>query len=145
MRLSIFTLLFGVLLVFLFSACSQSEPTTQETTESFIPPTAQDITPQELASWLEQDSRPFLLDVREPAEAEIATIPGTTTQIPVGQLSARLGELDANQEIVVYCRSGSRSAQALNVLQAAGFTNVHNLTGGINAWATDVDPSMPRY
>lgn len=65
--------------------------------------------------------------------------------IPVVQLPARLRELDLNDEIVVYCHVGIRSAGAVFLLRKNGFTKVKNLTGGIDAWAVQVDPKMPRY
>ncbi len=88
----------------------------------------------ELAALLEQPDRPFLLDVRTPQESLAASIPGTNKLIPVDQLAARVDELDKDQEIVVYCRSGNRSSQAVRILQDAGFTNVRNLEGGILTW-----------
>lgn len=117
---------------------------------SMLPMTSQlttddEITPQELAAQLEQVSRPFLLDVRNPYEVAIATIPGTSLVIPVSQLPARLNELDPNQEIVVYCRSGVRSERAVELLRHAGFRRVKNLVGGVLRWADEVDPSLPKY
>jgi adenylyltransferase/sulfurtransferase len=151
MRLRLFSILFALLLA--LTACA--EPASQQPATS-APPAEQaaqaepaapsgPMTPQELHAQLQQPDRPFLLDVREPFEAEIATIPGTSTQIPLGELNTRLDELDPAAEIVVYCRSGSRSSQATQMLRAAGFTNVRNLQGGVNMWAETVDPSMTQY
>jgi adenylyltransferase/sulfurtransferase len=86
----------------------------------------------------------FLLDVREPHEYQIARIPGSTL-IPLGQLPARLGELDKNAEIVAHCKMGGRSQQAVDLMKANGFTNVRNMTGGITAWSDKVDPTVPKY
>jgi adenylyltransferase/sulfurtransferase len=104
-----------------------------------------EITPLELAAWLERNDRPFLLDVRNPYEVAIASIPGTDKLIPVDQLAARLNELDSSQEIVIYCRSGARSGNAVEMLKRAGFRKVKNLVGGVLRWSDDVDPSMPKY
>ncbi|MCG8348622.1 MAG: molybdopterin-synthase adenylyltransferase MoeB [Chloroflexales bacterium] len=104
-----------------------------------------EITPLDLAAWLEREDRPFLLDVRNPYEVEIASIPGTDKLIPVDQLAARMNELDSSQEMVVYCRSGGRSGNAVEMLKQAGFRKVKNLVGGVLRWSDDVDPSMPKY
>jgi adenylyltransferase/sulfurtransferase len=104
-----------------------------------------EITPLELAAWLERNDRPFLLDVRNPYEVAIASIPGTDKLIPVDQLAARLNELDSSQEMVIYCRSGARSGNAVEMLKRAGFRKVKNLVGGVLRWSDDVDPSMPKY
>ena len=103
------------------------------------------ITPVELAALLQSDERPYLLDVRNPYEVEIATIPGTDKLIPVDQLQERLNELDTALEMVVYCRSGVRSGRAVELLKSAGFRKLKNLTGGILRWSSDVDASVPRY
>lgn len=103
-----------------------------------------DISATELASKLETGNRLYLLDVREPHEVEISNIEGTML-IPLGQLAARLSELDSAQEMIVLCKAGTRSARALELLVSAGFRKVKNLKGGLNAWARDVDPSMPVY
>jgi adenylyltransferase/sulfurtransferase len=136
-------------LLLALTACSQSQPASQPPASSAPSaaeaPQSGPIQPRELAAQLQQPDRPFLLDVREPFEAEIATIPGTSELIPLGELSGRVDEINADAEIVVYCRSGNRSSQAVHMLRAAGFTNVRNLQGGINAWAETVDPSMTQY
>jgi len=85
-----------------------------------------------------------LLDVREPFEHDIAAIPGSQL-IPLGELPARLRELDGHAAIVAYCHHGLRSARARDILLAAGFGNVRSLAGGIDAWAVNVDPTLPRY
>ncbi|MEE9162766.1 MAG: rhodanese-like domain-containing protein, partial [Candidatus Neomarinimicrobiota bacterium] len=85
-----------------------------------------------------------LVDVREPFEAQIATIPGSKL-IPLASLPHRLAELDPAEEIVLYCHTGVRSLDAAQTLQRAGFEHVWNLEGGIQAWSTAVDPSVPQY
>ncbi len=102
-----------------------------------------DITPSELAERL-QTNNIMLLDVREPHELEISCLPGALN-IPLGQLAARLSELDSAREMVVFCKAGTRSARALELLVSAGFRKVKNLKGGINAWAREIDPSLPIY
>ena len=104
-----------------------------------------EITPSELAEWLQRDDRPYLLDVRNPYEVEIAAIPGTDKVIPVDQLPERLSELDSSREMVVYCRSGARSGNAVELLKSAGFRKVKNMVGGVLRWADDVDTSMAKY
>jgi adenylyltransferase/sulfurtransferase len=103
-----------------------------------------DIDPAELAESLRQGREVRLLDVREPHELEISQLEGATL-IPLGQLAARLSELDTTEEMVIFCKAGTRSARALDLLVSAGFRKVKNLRGGINAWAREVDPSMPVY
>ena len=102
-----------------------------------------DLTPNELAQRLTDQEDFALIDVREPYEWEIGRIPGARL-IPLGSLRHAMGSLDAAREIVVYCRSGVRSADAARVLRAAGFRAL-NLTGGILRWSDDVDPSVPKY
>ncbi|MGQ9927043.1 MAG: molybdopterin-synthase adenylyltransferase MoeB [Chloroflexaceae bacterium] len=103
------------------------------------------ITPLELANWLQRDDRPFLLDVRNPYEVAIASIPGTDRLIPIDQLPERIHELDSAREIVVYCRSGVRSARAVELLKHAGFRKIKNLEGGVLRWSDEVDPTMAKY
>jgi len=85
----------------------------------------------------------YVLDVREPHEYQIANIGGHL--IPLGELPNRVNELDTSREIVAHCKSGGRSAKAVTFLRQAGFKKVHNLAGGITAWAERVDPKMPKY
>jgi adenylyltransferase/sulfurtransferase len=103
-----------------------------------------DITASELAGRMRQGNHLRLLDVREPHELQISHIEGATL-IPLGQLASRLSELDSAEEMVVFCKAGTRSARALELLLSAGFRKVKNLQGGINAWAQEVDPSQPIY
>jgi rhodanese-related sulfurtransferase len=85
-----------------------------------------------------------LLDVREPWELAIASIPGSTS-IPMHEIPERLKELDADSAIIVMCKSGGRSQRTADFLAGRGFRNVSNLAGGINAWSHDVDPGVPEY
>jgi molybdopterin/thiamine biosynthesis adenylyltransferase/rhodanese-related sulfurtransferase len=94
----------------------------------------------------ERDRKPqlLLLDVREPFEWEIAHLEGARL-IPLGALPARLRELDGHADIVAYCHHGLRSRHAAEILRAAGFAGARSLRGGVDAWAREVDPGMPRY
>jgi len=103
-----------------------------------------EIHPTDLKRELDSPKPPFLLDVREPREHDLCRIPGGTL-IPLGQLPGRIGELDPNDDIVVYCRSGGRSGNATLFLMQNGFRRVRNLAGGILAWSDHVDPSVPKY
>jgi molybdopterin/thiamine biosynthesis adenylyltransferase/rhodanese-related sulfurtransferase len=103
-----------------------------------------DIEPLELQKRIQQGNHLRLIDVREPHELEISRIEGANL-IPLGQLAGRLPELDSAEDIVLFCKSGTRSARALELLLSAGFRKVKNLKGGINAWARQVDPSQPIY
>jgi molybdopterin/thiamine biosynthesis adenylyltransferase/rhodanese-related sulfurtransferase len=103
-----------------------------------------DITATQLAERMQQGNPIRLVDVREPHELEISHLEGATL-IPLGQMAARLSELDSAEEIVLFCKAGTRSARALELLLSAGFRKVKNLKGGINAWAREVDPSLPVY
>ncbi|HXG45306.1 MAG TPA: molybdopterin-synthase adenylyltransferase MoeB [Gemmatimonadales bacterium] len=102
------------------------------------------LTPLELAARLGRGEDFDLLDVREPHEWEIGRIPGARL-VPLGSLGDALAELDPDRDIVVYCKSGNRSARAALQLQAAGFQRVWNLAGGIIRWSEEVDPTVPRY
>ncbi len=101
------------------------------------------LTPVELKRRLDAGENVFVLDVREPHEYQIVNIGAPL--IPLGDLPNRLGELDPSREIVIHCKSGGRSQRAAELLQKSGFKNVVNLAGGITAWATDVDPKLPKY
>lgn len=103
-----------------------------------------DITARELAQRLEAGNALKLIDVREPHELEISHLDGAQL-IPLGTLASRLSELNSADEIVLFCKAGTRSARALEVLYSAGFRKVKNLKGGINAWAEEVDPNLPIY
>ncbi len=102
-----------------------------------------DITPRELKTRLDRGDDLYILDVREPHEYQICNIGGHL--LPLGELSRRAAELDSSREIVAHCRSGKRSAEAVEFLRKAGFRKLWNLKGGILAWSDEVDPSMPKY
>lgn len=102
-----------------------------------------EITPRELKSRLDRGDDLFILDVREPHEFQICNLGGHL--IPLGELSRRVNELDSSREIVAHCRSGKRSAEAVEFLRGAGFRKVLNLKGGILAWSDEVDASVPKY
>src|SRR5271165_2313750 len=102
-----------------------------------------EITAHELKERLDRGDDLFILDVREPHEYQICNLQGHL--IPLGELPRRMHELDSAREIVAHCKSGKRSAQAVDFLRQAGFRKVYNLHGGILSWSTEVDPSVPRY
>jgi molybdopterin/thiamine biosynthesis adenylyltransferase/rhodanese-related sulfurtransferase len=102
------------------------------------------ISVNELKAKIDRKDPFVLVDVREPFEYEICKINGSRL-IPLGELPARLSELDSADEIVLQCKSGARSAKALKVLREAGFRKLHNLQGGILSWADTIDPSLPKY
>ena len=102
------------------------------------------ISPETLSARLAGEEPPLLIDVRDPPEWEIAHLPGATL-IPLSELPQRVTELTHARELVVYCHTGRRSAQGAKLLLELGFTHVSNLTGGIEAWAQKVDPTMSRY
>jgi sulfur-carrier protein adenylyltransferase/sulfurtransferase len=103
-----------------------------------------EITVRELAAQRAGGSGPLVVDVREPFELEICRLEGAA-HIPLGELPARLRELDARREIVTVCHRGIRSLRAREVLAAAGFGHVRSLRGGLDAWAVEIDPAMERY
>jgi len=105
----------------------------------------EEITVQELKEKKENNDSFLLLDVRENFEFHITNLNGTL--IPLDQLPDRITELEdkKDQEIIIMCRSGNRSAKAQKLLLDNGFSNVKNLKGGINQWAREIDPSMPVY
>lgn len=102
------------------------------------------IEPEALRSELDSSEPPFVVDVREPEEWAIAHLPEAHL-IPKGELPDRVDELTRASKLVVYCKSGERSADATRLLLDLGFSQVRNLRGGINAWAERVDPSLPQY
>ncbi|MGF6273713.1 rhodanese-related sulfurtransferase [Massilia sp. UYP11] len=104
------------------------------------------ITAPELAAWLADPAReqPLLLDVREDWEFQTCKIAGST-QIPMQLIPVRVSEIDDDREVVCICHHGARSMNVAAFLERNGFSNVTNLTGGIHAWAVQVDPSMPKY
>ena len=100
----------------------------------------------ELAAWLAdaQREKPLLLDVREPWEWQAARIEGSQ-HIPMRELPARLAEIDRGREVVAICHHGGRSMQVAMFLEKNGFSKVHNLQGGVDAWSRTVDPAVPTY
>ena len=102
------------------------------------------ITVRDLKNRLDKGDKLFLLDVREPHEYSLAKIEGSVL-IPLGTLPNSLDQLDNNAEIIAYCHRGMRSADAVGFLLQQGFSNVKNLIGGIEAWAVEIDPAVPRY
>jgi sulfur-carrier protein adenylyltransferase/sulfurtransferase len=102
-----------------------------------------EITPRELKMRQDRGDKLFILDVREPHEYQICNLNGKL--IPLGELPKRVNELDSSVEMVVHCRSGKRSADAIHFLQTAGFKKLLNLKGGILAWSDEVDPKVPKY
>jgi adenylyltransferase/sulfurtransferase len=111
---------------------------------STTPPTLPSITVEELQAKLQGTTPVRLIDVREPFEYDICHLPGAQL-IPLGTLPSRIAELDKDQEIYLQCRSGGRSAHAVQLLQQAGFFNVFNVEGGILAWAEKIDASIKKY
>jgi adenylyltransferase/sulfurtransferase len=103
-----------------------------------------EMTVRELKARIDAGDPPILVDVREPGEFEICRIPGARL-IPLGQLPARLADLDKDREIVLHCKSGARSARAAAILRQQGFAHARNLAGGILAWIAEVDPTLPKY
>lgn len=114
-------------------ACDMSEPTE-----------IREIDVHELKERMERDNNFVLLDVREPHEVDIAKLDGSIL-IPLGELPSRLGELHPREEIIVHCKAGGRSAQALQILNEANFTDACHVQGGINAWSQEIDSSVPLY
>lgn len=103
-----------------------------------------EIEPRELARRLDNGEHLHLIDVREPHELAISALPDAEL-IPLGSLASKMHTLDSADEIVLFCKSGVRSARALELLAGAGFRKLKNLRGGINAWAREVDPELPVY
>ena len=106
----------------------------------------QQISPRALAEALARGEAVRLVDVRQPWESQLASLPGSTL-IPLNELPQRAGDVgfDADSMLVVYCHHGIRSLSAASFLERLGFTNVQSLAGGIDAWSCEVDPMVPRY
>jgi rhodanese-related sulfurtransferase len=103
------------------------------------------MTPQQLAEYLTHaDPAPLLLDVREPWEYQICHLDGSLL-LPMHDIPAACGQLDTQREIIVICHHGIRSRSVASYLERESFGNVVNLSGGVAAWARDVDPRMPVY
>jgi adenylyltransferase/sulfurtransferase len=120
--------------------CGIPQAAAAEAAESPIPT----MTVTALKQKLDNADKFVLLDVREPFEWDICHIDHAKL-IPLGQLPSRMSELDSADEIVIHCKSGGRSAKAVRLLQEAGFSKLHNVEGGITAWAEEIDPSVPKY
>ena len=103
-----------------------------------------EVLPRELKAELDAGKPVVLVDVREPVEMQISTIPGAVN-IPMGMLTTRRAELDPEADIVLVCRSGVRSLQVLQSLHSAGYKHLRSLRGGINAWVKEIDPSQYTY
>lgn len=104
-----------------------------------------EITARELKDRLDNGDDIQLIDVREEDEYAFASIPGAKL-IPLGQVIARMDEIDPTRETVVHCKMGGRSARAIEALERSGFTGkMSNMVGGITAWSNDVDPTVPKY
>jgi molybdopterin/thiamine biosynthesis adenylyltransferase/rhodanese-related sulfurtransferase/molybdopterin converting factor small subunit len=103
-----------------------------------------DIEPTEVKAKMDRGDRFVLIDVREPHEYQICNIPNAKL-IPLGDLPKRVNELNSADEIVAHCKSGMRSAKAVEFLKQAGFRKVRNMKGGILAWSDKVDPTVPKY
>lgn len=103
-----------------------------------------DISARQLLARLKSGEKIQLVDVRSAAELQVSSLPGAVL-VPLDHLNERMNDLEKDQEIVLFCRTGSRSRRALTLLRQAGFTRVKSLFGGINAWAQDVDPSVRIY
>ena len=108
------------------------------------PPLVNEIGPKEVKAMIDERKDFILIDVREPHEFQIGRIP-TSNLIPLGELPKRIADLDPNAQYVLHCKMGGRSAKGCDVLRAAGFKRVLNMTGGITAWSEQVDPTVPKY
>jgi adenylyltransferase/sulfurtransferase len=112
--------------------------------KSSIDPDGLKITPTALDQIRKNGEVIILVDIREPHEQEISRI-SDSILIPFGSLAAEVNQLKKTDEIVLYCRTDSRSRRAINILRSAGYNRVRYLAGGINAWAADIDKSIPQY
>jgi adenylyltransferase/sulfurtransferase len=120
------------------------KPDTTTTTRRGVTMAGDDMTVTELKARMDRGDAPLIVDVRQPNEFEICRIPGAKL-IPLNELPLRIQELDPQQEIVLQCKVGGRSAQATAFLRQKGFTKARNLAGGILAWIDQIDPSQAKY
>jgi rhodanese-related sulfurtransferase len=105
----------------------------------------EEISATDLKRRMEEGGDIQLIDVRQPEEWAFAKIEGAKL-IPLGEIMNRMSELDEHREVVIHCKSGMRSARAVEALQRAGFKgSLKNLRGGITAWSNEVDPKVPKY
>jgi adenylyltransferase/sulfurtransferase len=121
--------------------CGITPASTVPVTDSDNP---DEIAPEALKARLDRGEKLKIIDVREPHEYQICRLPNAIL-VPLGQVTSRLNELNPEEEIVVHCKMGGRSAQAADLMRKAGFKKVKNLKGGIDLWAQKVDPNVPRY
>jgi rhodanese-related sulfurtransferase len=103
-----------------------------------------EISPQDLKGRLDRNEAPLLLDVRQDWETQLCRLPNAV-HIPIEEMEARVEELNPQDSIVVYCHQGVRSAAVAEYLRSLGFSDVRNLSGGLDLWARTIDPSMRRY
>lgn len=103
-----------------------------------------EITNTDLKAALSSEAPPLLIDCREPEEFAICRIEGAT-HLPMGDIPTRQQEIDAERDIVIYCHHGQRSMNVALWMREQGFETVRSLSGGIEAWSVEIDPSVPRY
>jgi rhodanese-related sulfurtransferase len=132
MKTSYFALLAAIVALLLLAACGGQE-TAAPVVEEIDLTTLGDSVDVDTVNALRDNAGVFLIDVREPDEYAAGHIPGITL-IPMGEVASRLAELPRDKEIIVTCRTGNRSGQVADLLRQQGFTNVHNMSGGIVAW-----------
>jgi rhodanese-related sulfurtransferase len=109
-----------------------------------VPGRVREISVEDLREKRDRGEMPALLDVREPHEYALSDLPGSI-KVPLGTLPRSLEKVPKDRELVVYCRSGARSANAVQFLQQVGYEKAVNLAGGVNAWAERIDPTMRKY
>lgn len=103
-----------------------------------------EITPAEVKQRVDRGERLLLVDVREPWEAQLCSIPGAKL-IPMGSIPANLQQLDSDEDVICYCHHGMRSLDVANWLRAQGVAGAKSMAGGIDRWSVEVDPKVPRY
>ena len=103
-----------------------------------------EISAQDLKARLDRNEPPLLLDVRQDWETKLCRLPNAV-HIPIEEIELRTDELNPEDDIVVYCHQGVRSAAVAEYLRSLGFKRVRNLTGGVDSWARTIDPGMRRY